>query len=92
MTRDELSRLGENLTDLIQVDGGDYAAITGVIHHLHCLNNIRKVIHWDYYGPLLAPDDDNNVPEMLTKGHSGNYPWLPFLLLQRVPRMGGLIN
>ncbi|KUI69123.1 hypothetical protein VM1G_04712 [Cytospora mali] len=68
VTRDELEWLGENLTDLVQVDGGDYAAITGVIHHLHCLNSIRKVVHWDYYGPLLAPD--NTIPKTLTKGHA----------------------
>lgn len=69
VTKNELQRLGENLTDLIQVDGGDYAAITGVIHHLHCLNNIRKIVHWDYYGPIHAAG--GKIPETLTKAHSG---------------------
>ncbi|KAI0475481.1 hypothetical protein GGR56DRAFT_695182 [Xylariaceae sp. FL0804] len=39
-----------NLTyDSVQVDGGDYMGVMGVFHHLHCLNNMRIRLHWDYY-------------------------------------------
>lgn len=58
--------LQENLTDLIQVDHHDYAAVMGIFHHLHCLNNLRKIIHWDYYESLV-----NAEAEGFSKGHSG---------------------
>lgn len=66
LTLDEMIYLQENLTDLIQVDRHDYPAVMGVFHHLHCLNNLRKIVHWDYYGPLLEGGD-----ESLSQGHSG---------------------
>jgi len=59
---------GKNLTDLIQVSGNDYPRILGVFHHLHCLNNLRKIVHWDYYRPLMA---NNTHPEALSPMHSG---------------------
>lgn len=46
---DELRRVGANMTNRVQVNGGDYLGSIGVYHHLHCLNNLRMVVHWDYY-------------------------------------------
>ena len=68
VTRNDLVYLNENLTDLIQVSGNDYTGIPGVFHHLHCLNNLRKTMHWDYYEPLMVK---YTHPESLSKGHSG---------------------
>ncbi|KAI2618100.1 hypothetical protein GGR54DRAFT_184508 [Hypoxylon sp. NC1633] len=53
----ELDILSLNKTNRVQVTGGngdDYAGVLGVYHHLHCLNNIRRLLSWDYYGPKLA--------------------------------------
>lgn len=66
VTRDELTYLHENLTDLVQVSNGDYPAVLGIFHHLHCLNNLRKIVHWDYYESQVELPD-----ESLSKGHSG---------------------
>ncbi|KAI1764095.1 hypothetical protein GGR53DRAFT_494963 [Hypoxylon sp. FL1150] len=54
---DELDLLNENKTHRVQVTGGkgdDYVGVLGVYHHMHCLNNIRRLLSWDYYGPKLA--------------------------------------
>ncbi|KAI1079888.1 hypothetical protein F5B20DRAFT_580684 [Whalleya microplaca] len=51
---DEMIRLGLNTTNRVQVNRGDYFAALGVFHYLHCLNNLRMVVHWDYYGPKMA--------------------------------------
>lgn len=54
---DELSLLNENKTNRVQITGGkgnDYVGVLGAYHHLHCLNNIRRLLSWDYYGPKLA--------------------------------------
>ncbi|KAI0891961.1 hypothetical protein F4806DRAFT_289454 [Annulohypoxylon nitens] len=51
VTGDELDTLGINKTNMVQVNGGDYIGSMGVYHHLHCLNNLRMVVHWDYYEP-----------------------------------------
>lgn len=69
VTQDELTYLQENLTDLVQVDNGDYPAVLGIFHHLHCLNNLRKIVHWDYYESRVELPD-----ESLSKGHSGMLP------------------
>ncbi|KAJ8132571.1 hypothetical protein O1611_g1052 [Lasiodiplodia mahajangana] len=49
LTEDELRRVGLNITNRVQVNGGDYLGSIGIYHHLHCLNNLRMVVHWDYY-------------------------------------------
>lgn len=64
----ELDRLGENKTNRVRVNNGDYLGALGVFHHLHCLNNLRRVLHWDYYGPRLA---HTTHPEGFEDGHSG---------------------
>ncbi|KAI0835922.1 hypothetical protein F5Y06DRAFT_299022 [Hypoxylon sp. FL0890] len=54
ITGGELDILGINKTNLVQVNGGYYIGSMGVYHHLHCLNNLRMVVHWDYYEPKFA--------------------------------------
>ncbi|KAI0468728.1 hypothetical protein F4859DRAFT_201021 [Xylaria cf. heliscus] len=63
ITNDEMDLLHENKSNRVQVTGGnrqsdrheyDYVGVLGVYHHLHCLNNLRRRIHWDYYGPRMA--------------------------------------
>ncbi|KAI0149950.1 hypothetical protein F4776DRAFT_672105 [Hypoxylon sp. NC0597] len=49
ITKDEVDLLGLNTTNRVQLNGGDYLGVIGVYHHLHCLNNMRIAIHWDYY-------------------------------------------
>ncbi|KAI4861224.1 hypothetical protein F4820DRAFT_464875 [Hypoxylon rubiginosum] len=56
VTGDELDMLGQNKTNRLQINRGDYLGVLGALHYLHCLNNIRKVIHWDYY-ESRTPDD-----------------------------------
>ncbi|KAI0414007.1 hypothetical protein F5X98DRAFT_378148 [Xylaria grammica] len=60
VTSDELTVLNMNKTNRVQVTGGspagdaDYVGVLGVYHHLHCLNNIRRLLDWDYYEPRMA--------------------------------------
>ncbi|KAI0469740.1 hypothetical protein GGR56DRAFT_668474 [Xylariaceae sp. FL0804] len=49
VTEDEMSRTGLNTTNLVRIRGGGYFGVLGVYHHLHCLNNLRRALHWDYY-------------------------------------------
>ncbi|KAI0837553.1 hypothetical protein F5Y06DRAFT_304346 [Hypoxylon sp. FL0890] len=49
ITPDEVDILGLNTTNRVHLNGGDYLGVIGVYHHLHCLNNLRIAIHWDYY-------------------------------------------
>ncbi|KAI2471404.1 hypothetical protein F4781DRAFT_122986 [Annulohypoxylon bovei var. microspora] len=49
ITSDEVDFLGLNTTNRVQLNGGDYLGVIGAYHHLHCLNNMRIAIHWDYY-------------------------------------------
>lgn len=55
--KEELDLLQENKTNLVQItegSGDDYVGVIGVYHHMHCLNNIRRLLSWDYYGPKMA--------------------------------------
>ncbi|QSZ36857.1 hypothetical protein DSL72_006740 [Monilinia vaccinii-corymbosi] len=58
ISSEELSLLNENKTNLVRVTGGDhgknYVGVIGVYHHIHCLNNIRRMLSWDYYEPKFA--------------------------------------
>ncbi|KAI1459655.1 hypothetical protein F4805DRAFT_49243 [Annulohypoxylon moriforme] len=67
VTGDELDILGINKTNMVQVNGGDYIGSMGVYHHLHCLNNLRMVVHWDYYEPIFR---DSPYFDHLGKAHS----------------------
>ncbi|KAI0530390.1 hypothetical protein GGR58DRAFT_493584 [Xylaria digitata] len=66
LTSEEVDLLHENKTDRLQLDNGDYVGALGVYHHLHCLNNIRRIVHWDYYQSRLA---GGNL-EPFSKAHS----------------------
>lgn len=52
----ELDELNINTSNKVKVSGGDadYVGVFGVYHHMHCLNNIRRLINWDYYGSRLS--------------------------------------
>ncbi|KAI0886580.1 uncharacterized protein GGS22DRAFT_158182 [Annulohypoxylon maeteangense] len=67
VTGDELDILGINKTNMVRVNGGDYIGSMGVYHHLHCLNNLRMVVHWDYYEPIYR---DSPYFGHLGKAHS----------------------
>lgn len=56
------------MTNRVQVNGGDYLGSIGVYHHLHCLNNLRMIVHWDYYEPKFA---DSEYLEHMGTEHSG---------------------
>ncbi|KAI1130220.1 hypothetical protein F5Y10DRAFT_276213 [Nemania abortiva] len=43
VTKEELQQLNTNMTNRIQISGGDYIGVLGVYHHLHCLNNLRRI-------------------------------------------------
>ncbi|KAI1174991.1 hypothetical protein F4777DRAFT_579437 [Nemania sp. FL0916] len=58
VTADEIHRLHLNTTNRVRVNGGDYLGILGVYHHIHCLNNLRRLVHWDYYGPKAHANGD----------------------------------
>ncbi|KAI0895815.1 hypothetical protein F4806DRAFT_70582 [Annulohypoxylon nitens] len=47
--KEEVELLGLNTTHRVELNGGDYLGVIGGYHHLHCLNNMRIAIHWDYY-------------------------------------------
>ncbi|KAI0381275.1 hypothetical protein F5Y04DRAFT_255148 [Hypomontagnella monticulosa] len=64
---DELAVLGIDKTNRVQVNGGDYIGSIGVYHHLHCLNNLRMVVHWDYYEKQF---EDSPYRDHLGKAHS----------------------
>jgi hypothetical protein len=68
ISEDEMSILHENRTHRVRVNRGDYVGVLGVYHHMHCLYNLRRVVHWDYYGPLLGDAKDS---EGFSKAHSG---------------------
>ena len=42
ITEEEMLLAGENLTNSVQLVGGDYLGIMGVFHQLHCL--VRKYL------------------------------------------------
>jgi len=67
LTGEEVDLLHENQTNRLQLDNGDYVGALGVYHHLHCLNNLRRVAHWDYYEARLK---DGNL-EPFSTAHAG---------------------
>ncbi len=68
------------MTNRVQVNGGDYLGSIGVYHHLHCLNNLRMVVHWDYYKSKWA---DYPFPEQFDAEHSGCSSLNPVLIISR---------
>ncbi|CAJ2502237.1 Uu.00g096310.m01.CDS01 [Anthostomella pinea] len=71
VTADEMDLAHENKTERLRISGGDYAGVLGVFHHMHCLNNLRRALHWGYYGPHLA---ETKHPDAFSTEHSGNQP------------------
>ncbi|KAI1147641.1 hypothetical protein F4825DRAFT_455274 [Nemania diffusa] len=69
VTPEEIQRLHKNTTNRIRVDGGDYLGVLGVYHHLHCLNNLRRLVHWEYYAPKI-PGADTSKHGPLSIEHS----------------------
>lgn len=69
--KNELDYLNINSTNKVKVSTGDdeYVAVFGVYHHIHCLNNIRRLINWDYYGPKLSGPE---YAEAFSVGHSNH--------------------
>ncbi|KAK3312557.1 hypothetical protein B0H66DRAFT_585157 [Apodospora peruviana] len=67
VTPTEMDSVGENRTNRVRIENGNYIGALGVYHHLHCLNNLRRVIHWDYYEPQLREVEH---PEGFWKEHS----------------------
>lgn len=64
----EMDLINETMANRARVTGDGYAAAMGIWHELHCLNNLRKLLHWDYYGPKYGGKEN---PEAFGKGHSG---------------------
>ncbi|KAF2019508.1 hypothetical protein BU24DRAFT_459176 [Aaosphaeria arxii CBS 175.79] len=54
---EEVRSLDTNLTHKVRVNDGDYVGVIGAYHQLHCLNIIRRLIHWDYYGPRMSEEE-----------------------------------
>lgn len=54
--KSELEYLNINTTNKVKVSDGEseYVAVFGVYHHIHCLNNICRIINWGCYGPKLS--------------------------------------
>ncbi|KJA18657.1 hypothetical protein HYPSUDRAFT_106902, partial [Hypholoma sublateritium FD-334 SS-4] len=54
LTREDLLEIGKQDTPskvkFSEADGGGYMAALEVAHELHCLNVLRKYLHFDYYG------------------------------------------
>jgi hypothetical protein len=68
VTPEEVEYLGLNITNRVQLNGGDYLGVIGAYHHLHCLSNLRLAIHWDYYAPIYK---DYKYPKAFGIWHSG---------------------
>lgn len=73
VTSDELDILHENKTNRVHVTGNDrtdYLGVVGVYHQLHCLNNIRQLLSWDYYGPKVG---DRKHGEGFAEEHTSKF-------------------
>ncbi|KAK3172816.1 hypothetical protein OEA41_006141 [Lepraria neglecta] len=57
VTKEEMMLAGENLTNTAQLLNGDYLAVLGVYHQIHCLDILRKGLHMDYYSPKMTDSD-----------------------------------
>lgn len=66
----EMAILKANTTNRVRMLNGDYLGGMQVYHSLHCLNEIRKKVHWDYYGAPKTEDEINAHKEHIGKLHS----------------------
>jgi hypothetical protein len=76
ITENEMDLLEVNKTNLVKVTGDDYLGIVGIYHHIHCLNNIRRLLHWDYYGAKFGKDKHLAG---FTIEHTGKFTLAPHL-------------
>ncbi|KAF2178041.1 hypothetical protein K469DRAFT_696153 [Zopfia rhizophila CBS 207.26] len=53
---EEAELQNENLTNRVQIENGDYMGALGVWHQLHCLDALRRAVHFEYYSPSDDPD------------------------------------
>lgn len=71
VTEEELISSTPNVTNPIQTVDGGYVGVIGVYHHLHCLDIIRRVTHWDHYGPRASSYELKEG--ILTVEHAGKH-------------------
>ena len=71
------SRIPKSQADLLEQptielpgDEGHYVILLDIFHSLHCLNEIRKSLHPEYYPPYHVRMD---TTEKLAMGHLGKY-------------------
>lgn len=62
---------------------GDYVVLLDVFHSMHCLNEIRKELHPDYYGPYHVR---MNTTEEIAKMHLGEFASSLAIFLEQRPR------
>lgn len=66
---DEVRRLHGNRTHKVQTSDGYYVGALGAYHELHCLDVLRRLLHWDYYGVTLSEEERRSF--LYTHKHSG---------------------
>jgi hypothetical protein len=67
VTKHEMDTMGENTTHRVQLSNGDYVGVLGIWHHLHCLDHLRRMIHFEHY----AATADEKEQVLYTTKHSG---------------------
>ncbi|KAF7796990.1 hypothetical protein EIP86_008179 [Pleurotus ostreatoroseus] len=70
ISRTEAERL-PNKTVPIPADPSQYLMLPTVLHHLHCLNTLRKIIHKDYYANPVT-GTLNGLHEQGILNHAGH--------------------
>ncbi|KAJ7740608.1 hypothetical protein B0H16DRAFT_1566964 [Mycena metata] len=55
-----------NKTYPLSFNTSQYVVHLEVFHHLHCLNQIRKAVHRDYYGPRTVTEGGRDASESTT--------------------------
>ena len=68
ISTEEMALINETTTNRARVTGGGYAGAMGIWHELHCINNLRKLLHWDHYSEKYG---DTASPEAFGTEHSG---------------------
>ncbi|KAI9654979.1 MAG: hypothetical protein M1821_005732 [Bathelium mastoideum] len=67
ISTEEMALINQTTTNRARVSGGGYAGAMGIWHELHCINNLRKLNHWEYYGPKYGGKENK---EAFGKGHT----------------------
>jgi hypothetical protein len=57
-SREELSRAGESLENIAELEDGGYLATIAVYHELHCLRNLRFYLFRDVYYPNMTAAEE----------------------------------